>query len=81
MADQASRRRLGVIVTIVFVIALIMGPGPGVMLVQGTSFMGFPAIYAWALFWYAVEVAAVVVAYFFVWSDDPDQSQSPDSPA
>lgn len=74
MTDPASRRRLGVIVTIVFVVALIMGPGPGVTLVQGTSFVGFPAIYAWGLFWYAVEVAAVVVAYFFVWHDDPDES-------
>ncbi len=81
MSDQSSRRKLGVAVTIVFVVALIMGPGPGVMLVQETSFMGFPAVYAWGLFWYAVEVIAVVVAFFFVWKDEPDDGSSADSPS
>lgn len=77
MSENAGRSTLGTILTIVFIVALVMGPGPGVMLVQGTTFLGFPAIYAWGLLWYAVEVAVVVIAFCCVWKDDADEDSIP----
>ena len=66
-----SKRRLGSILAVVFAIALLMGPGPGILLVNSPRpVLGFPAIYLWGLVWYVVEVAVVVLAYLFVWTDD-----------
>jgi hypothetical protein len=51
-----------------FLAALLMGAGPGVLLVnQPATWFGFPRLYVWALFWCAVEIAIVVVAYWTVW--------------
>ncbi len=72
--DQAKRRkRLGVILTVIFAIALIMGPGPGItigFINAPEPLWGLPAVYVWGLLWYVVEVSVVVVAYFFVWEKD-----------
>ncbi len=68
-----KRRRLGVVLSIVFAVALLMGPGPGVMLVNTPEpVFGFPVIYVWGLLWYVVEVAVVIAAYLYVWSDESD---------
>lgn len=69
-ARPNNKRRLGVVLTVVFTVALLMGPGPGVMLVNSPEpLLGFPRIYVWGLFWYAVEVIVVLVAYLFVWTE------------
>jgi hypothetical protein len=74
----ARRRRRGTVLAIVFAAALLMGPGPGILLVNTPQpIFGLPAIYLWGLFWYAVEVGVVVLAYFFVWSDDEDSGTQP----
>lgn len=68
-----ARRKLGWFLAVVFVIALLMGPGPGMLLVnEAKSFHGIPALYAWGLLWYGVEVTVVVAAFFFVWTDARD---------
>ena len=51
-----------------------MGPGPGLYLVNdfaaaGGTFIGVPALYAWAVFWFAVEAAVVITAYLTIWRD------------
>ena len=33
--------------------------------------LGLPTIYAWGLLWYAVQLAAVLTAYFKVWTATP----------
>ena len=74
---SSGKKTLGWILAIVFGIALLMGPGPGLELVnRPQAILGVPAIYAWGLLWYVVEVGVVVVAYFFLWSRD-DTAASP----
>jgi len=59
----------------VFALAMVMGPGPGLRLVnpepaavrEGLLFLGLPVVYAWGLFWYGVQAAVVVTAYFTIW--------------
>ena len=53
---------------VMFAIALMMGAGPGVHLVNGRGpILGMPAVYAWAVLWYAVEATIVVIAFKTVW--------------
>ena len=62
----------------VFVLALIMGPGPGIELVnpsadpgeRAATFLGAPILYVWAVFWFLVMATAVVVAYCKLWTED-----------
>lgn len=64
---------------VLFMIAMIMGPGPGMLLVNPAegeanpaTLMGMPIMYAWALIWFAVQSVIIVTAYFTVWSKDGD---------
>lgn len=63
-----ARKKLGWILAIIFAVALLMGPGPGLLLVnQPKAILGLPALYVWGLLWFVVEVGVVVAAYLFVW--------------
>lgn len=64
--------KLGLILTITFLSALVLGPGPGAMWIDGTAetpaiWFGVPALYLWSLFWFAVMSACVVIAALTVW--------------
>ena len=68
-------RQLSRILIGIFVFALLMGPGPGLYLVnqraaEGASWFGLPLLYAWAIFWFGVEAAVVWVAYSKLWKGD-----------
>ena len=77
-----NKRVLTWVLSISFLFALVMGPGPGVYLVNPdpsgpgarATFLGMPVVYAWALFWYAVMVVIVLTAYFKLWNDDKPPS-------
>lgn len=53
-----------------------MGPGPGIYLVNPdptsnelpATVFGLPILYAWGLFWFAVEATVLLIAYFKIWS-------------
>ena len=74
--EKGPRRKLAVILSGIFLFAMIMGPGPGVYLVNpdsgdaGVTFLGAPVLYAWAVFWFMVQAAVIVVAYFTVWKEE-----------
>ena len=74
--EKGRRRRLAATLSAVFLFALLMGPGPGVYLVNpdsgdaGVTFLGAPVLYAWAVFWFMVQAAVIVVAYFTVWKEE-----------
>ncbi len=64
----------------VFALALIMGPGPGLYLVNPDpsdpatlrTILGLPIVYAWGLLWFGVQAAVLIVAYFTVWASEED---------
>lgn len=68
-------RRLATLLLVIFSIALLLGPGPGHLLInpdpadpEARRFVfGLPIVYAWALFWFAIQAACIVVAYFTLW--------------
>ncbi len=74
--------RLGLWLTLAMVFAMLMGPGPGLHLVNPDVtdpdavylISGIPIVYAWGIFWFAVQVAIVVIAYRTVWHDDEIQT-------
>ena len=74
-SDSSSSPRLAKWLIGVFAVALVMGPGPGVHLVNPSSkedafWFGIPVLYLWSVFWFAVMALAVGIAYAKVWTDD-----------
>ncbi|MDP6358281.1 MAG: hypothetical protein QF473_24395 [Planctomycetota bacterium] len=74
--------KLSLFLTITFLVAMFMGPGPGLLLVNPDisqpepelTIGGFPKLYAWGLFWYVIQIAVVVTAYCKVWKDDEPEA-------
>ncbi len=72
----AQRRKIGIVLTVVFTAALLMGPGPGMVIAnRPVTWFGLPALYVWGLGTYLVEVVVVVLAYRLVWNTDADDSK------
>ena len=82
-SSSAQRRRLAIVLSAVFVMAIVMGAGPGMYLVNPDAdspdatftVLGMPVLYAWVVFWFLVQAGVVLVAYFRVW----DRSANGDS--
>ena len=75
--SENKRPLLKRVLIALFVFALIMGPGPGLYLIngyaaKGGTLLGIPVLYAWAVFWFAVEAGAVITAYRTIWRDDSE---------
>ena len=74
-----TRTRLRSLLIVLFAAAMIMGTGPGVLLVnRPESVFGIPLVYAWGLLWYLVLVLIAVVASAFLWKSD-DRDEEPDA--
>ena len=84
--EREKRQKLGRILAVAFVLAPILGPGPGLRLINpdindpnaAYTVFGLPKVYAWGLFWYGVELAIILTAYFKIWRADeaaPDDDQ------
>ena len=77
---KKHRPRLGLVLFLVSALAMVMGPGPGLRLVnpepaaarEGLLFLGLPVIYAWGLFWYGVQAAVVLTACLTLWKPSED---------
>ena len=70
--ESQRKSRLVKVLGAAFLFALIMGPGPGLYLINGYakaggSIFGLPALYAWCLFWFAIDVAIVLIAAKTLW--------------
>ncbi|TWU03654.1 hypothetical protein [Neorhodopirellula pilleata] len=64
--------------TLAFVLSLVMGTGPGVLLVnRPDTIQGIPLVYAWGILWYFVQVGVVLIAYFCLWSRSSDEENEP----
>jgi len=63
-----------------FLLAMIMGTGPGTLLVnRAVTLKGIPLLYLWGIGWYLVLVAIALVAYFRIWKTDADDRGEGDS--
>lgn len=73
-----TRKTLSILLAVVFLIAITMGSGPGIRLINPDptdphavfTIWGLPKIYVWGLWWYVVQLSAILVAYFKLWKDD-----------
>ena len=73
MTDRTIKR----LVIAAFVLAMFMGPGPGLRLINPDpsdpnatfTFAGVPILYAWGLFWYFVQLVAIIIAYKKLWNE------------
>lgn len=82
-----SRRKLAIVLSLLFLLALVLGPGPGLRLVNPNiedpnaryTVMGLPIIYAWGLLWYAVQLIILLIAYCKLWNEPEDQACGADS--
>ena len=73
--SPAARKLTGWILAAIFALALTMGAGPGIFLIDQTqSWFGLPRLYVWVIFWFCVEAIVVVVTYTVLWRA-PDTEQ------
>jgi hypothetical protein len=65
---------------VLFLLAMVMGTGPGTLLVnRAVTVQGIPLLYLWGILWYVVLVAIALVAYFRIWKADTDDRGEGDS--
>ena len=79
--SKTGNKSLSIILTLVFILAMVMGPGPGVYLINpgpehegpAPTLIGLPIVYAWAVLWFGVQAVVLVTAYFTVWADQEEE--------
>ena len=79
--SETGNKSLSIILTLVFILAMVMGPGPGVYLINpgpehegpAPTLIGLPIVYAWAVLWFGVQAAVLVTAYFTLWSRNEEK--------
>ncbi|MFL2479862.1 MAG: DUF3311 domain-containing protein [Verrucomicrobiales bacterium] len=74
---QQKHRTMAFTLVAIFLIALIMGPGPGSLMINSPGsepkfWFGMPALYVWAVLWFFVEAAVIIVAARFLWRKGQD---------
>ncbi len=70
-----NQKKLATILTILFLLAMFMGSGPGLRLINPDpadpnavfTVVGLPKIYVWGLMWYGVQLTVILIAYFKIW--------------
>lgn len=67
------KRRMAWLSSIMILAALVIGCGPGLLLVNTPEpILGWPTLFVWGVLWYFVEVGAVLIAYRYVWDAGED---------
>jgi len=77
MSGKKSRTPLAITLTVIFLVALVMGPGPGSLLIAPPGsdpplWFGIPALYLWAVLWFFVEAAVIIIAACTLWQKEGD---------
>ena len=72
MKKESKREKLAIVLIVIFLFALIMGPGPGSLLINSHGseprfWLGMPALYVWAVFWFLIEAGVIIIADKFIW--------------
>ena len=74
MPLEPRQKRTATIVAAVFLLALVMGPGPGSLLIaphgsEPKFALGIPTLYLWLVFWFLVLAGCVLFSAAKLWSD------------
>ena len=80
--DRETVRPLSILLTGLFLLAMFMGSGPGLHLINpdpndvnaAFTTWGLPTIYLWGLCWYAVQITVILVAYFKLWNESGEDA-------
>ena len=77
MSENRSRKPAAIILTVIFLFALVMGAGPGSLLIAPPGsdpplWFGMPALYLWAVLWFFVEAAVILIAARTLWRKEED---------
>ena len=77
MPGKPSRKPTAIILSAIFLFALVMGAGPGSLLIappgsEPPLWFGIPALYLWAVLWFFVEAAVVIIAACTLWQKEED---------
>lgn len=75
MSANPSNKTWAIISGALFTLALLMGAGPGIHLINPSAsaaaeeffIFGMPKIYVWGVFWFAIQSTALIIAYAKVW--------------
>ncbi|MBD28140.1 MAG: hypothetical protein CMO38_02700 [Verrucomicrobiaceae bacterium] len=75
MKKESKRGKLATALIVIFLFALVMGPGPGSLLInqhgsEPKFWLGMPALYVWAVFWFFVEAGVILIAAQFIWKKE-----------
>ncbi len=78
--EQSKRKTLTIILSIIFAITVFFGLGIGLAMINpdasdpDATFIvwGMPTIYVWAVFWFLVQAAVVIIAYCRLWDKRSD---------
>ena len=82
--SRSLQRWLNTVLSLMFAVAIVMGAGPGLYLVNpdpsdpaaSVTWLGLPILYAWIAFWFLVEALVILLAYFFLWdTTQPDPAR------
>lgn len=79
----SKRKKLSVYLTLAMIFTMLMGPGPGLRLVnpdvngppEQFAFAGIPVIYLWGIFWFIVQVLIIITAYLTVWNEKSEVAE------
>ena len=75
MKKVCKRGKLATVLIVIFFIALVMGPGPGSLLInphgsEPMFWFGMPALYVWAVFWFLVQASTILIAATLIWKKE-----------
>jgi hypothetical protein len=77
MKKESKRGKLAIALIAIFLFALVMGPGPGSLLInphgsEPKFWLGMPALYVWVVFWFFVEACVILIAAQFIWKKEDE---------
>ena len=81
-SPKIQQRTLKITLGVLFVLALAMGTGPGLYLVNPdpagstlpATVLGMPILFVWAAVWLFVLMAIVLMAYVRLWSREEERA-------
>lgn len=73
--ESSPRARWAKALAGLFLFSVLMGPGPGLYLINpgrgaSTTFLGVPIVYLWTVGWFFVMAGVILTAYHVLWKQE-----------